>query len=244
MRTFCKWALALAAGVVWAAPARPGEKDDLPGQTTFQLLLLRQKSVQQELKITPGLAKKIHAFTNEEHQEFLKALKLGKEEGLKRILELRQANQKFLEDNLSAAQRKRLGQIYLQVTGLHQLTRPEVVKALKLTEAQQAKFKEMHTAAHKKFIEIVEGKDRKERNAKLAELRVEVNKAIVAVLTDKQKAKAKEVVGEPFTGELLFEEDDGPSSSATPTWRSAPAVGAARFPLQERRMTCGLNAVA
>src|SRR5215831_13981941 len=122
MRIFCKWALVLAVlavPVVWVAPARSGEKDDVPGPTTGQLLLLRQKSVQKELNISPELAKKIHEFTNKEYEEFNKALKLGKEKGLKKILELRQVNQKFLEDNLSAAQRKRLGQIYLQVTALH-----------------------------------------------------------------------------------------------------------------------------
>src|SRR5262249_43675733 len=163
-----------AAVVVWAAPARSGGQDDVPGRTTSQLLLLRQKSVQQELKITPELAKKIHEFTNKEYEAFQKALKLGKEEGEKKILELRQGNQKFLEDNLSAAQRKRLEQIYLQVTALHQLTQPEAAKALNLTEAQQTKFKEMHKEARKKFIEIAEAKDREGRNKKLAKLREEV----------------------------------------------------------------------
>jgi hypothetical protein len=186
------------------------------------LLLLRQKSVQQELKITPELAKKIHEFTNKEYEAFQKAIKLGKEEGLKKILELRQANQKFLEDNLSEAQRKRLGQIYLQVTALHQLTQPEAAKVLNLTEAQQAKFKEMHKEARKKFIEILEGKDREARNAKLAKLRAEVYQAIGDVLTDAQKAKARELVGERFTGELLLEEPDGPTSSADPVWRASP----------------------
>ena len=74
MRTFCKWALVLAAGAVWAAPARAGGQDDVPGKRTFQLLLLRQKSVQEELKVTPELARKIQEFTNKESEAFLKAL--------------------------------------------------------------------------------------------------------------------------------------------------------------------------
>ena len=240
MRTFCKWALVLAAGAVWAAPARSGEKaqggdiDAIPGRTTFQLLLLRQKSVQEELKVTPELAGKIREFTNKEHEEFNKARKLGKEEALKKILELRQANQKFLEDNLSAAQRKRLEQIYLQVTALHQLTQPEAAKALNLTEAQQTKFKAMHEEAHKKFIAILEAKeDRDARHRKLKQLREEVYKAIGEVLTAEQKAKVRELVGEEFRGELQFEEPDGPTSlSSPPAWRIAPAVGVARSPLR------------
>jgi hypothetical protein len=222
MRTFCKWALALAVPALWVAPARAGEQEDVPDRTVGRLLLLRQKSVQQELKIGPDLAKKIHDFTNQEYAEFKKALKLGKEARLKKIVELGEANKKFLEDSLSEAQRKRLGQIYLQVTALHQLTRPEVVKALNLTEAQQTKFKEMHAAARKKFIAIVEAKDREERHAKLAALRAEVYKAIGAVLTDEQKVKVKEAVGEPFMGELRFEDPDGPTSSSGPAWRALP----------------------
>jgi hypothetical protein len=245
MRTFCKWALVLAVPAVWVAPARPGEKDDLPGPTTGQLLLLRQKSVQKELNISPELAKKIHEFTNKEYEEFRKALKLGKAEGTKKIEELRQANRKFLEDNLSAAQRKRLGQIYLQVTALHQLTQPEAAKTLNLTEAQQAKFKAMHAEAHKKFIAILEAKEGREaRHQKLKQLREETYKAIGEVLTAEQKAKAKELVGEPFTGELQFEDPDAPSPSATSGRLAAPSVGAVYALLRRPRVTCDLNTLA
>src|SRR5262245_5230298 len=245
MRTFCKWALVLAVPAVWAAPARPGEKDDVPGKTTFQLLLLRQKSVQQELKVTPELARKVQEFTNKEYEAFQKALKLGKEEAQKKILELRQANQKFLEDNLSEAQRKRLEQIYLQVTALHQLTQPEAAKVLNLTEAQQNKFKEMHAEAHKKFLAILEAKeDREARHKKLAKLREDTYKAIGDVLTDQQKAKARELVGEEFKGELQFEDPEGPNPSAGSARLAAPSVGVARSPLRGPRVTCGLNALA
>jgi Spy/CpxP family protein refolding chaperone len=245
MRTFCQCALVLAVGAVWAAPARAGGQDIVPGKTTSQLLLLRQKSVQQELKITPEQAKKIHEFCNKEHEAFLKAVKLGKEEAEKKILELRAANQKFLEDNLSAEQRKRLGQIYLQVTALHQLTQPEAAKVLNLTEAQQAKFKDMHTEARRKFIAILEAKeDREARHKKLVKLREEVNKAIGEVLTAEQKAKAKELVGEPFTGELIFEDPEGPNPSASSSRLAAPSVGVAHLPLRRPRLTCSLNTLA
>jgi hypothetical protein len=234
MRTCCKWSLALAAVVVWTAPARSGGQDEVPGKTTFQLLLLRQKSVQQELMISPELAKKIYEFTNKEYEAFQKAVKLGKEESEKKILELRQANQKFLEDNLSAAQRKRLVQIYLQVTALQHLTQPEAVKTLNLSEAQQTKFKTMEAEAHKKFLAIIEAKeDREARHKKLKQLREDIYKAIGEVLTAEQKAKAKELVGEEFKGELQFEDPEGPNPSAESTMLSAPAVGVARAPLRK-----------
>lgn len=203
MRTFWTLALALAvpAGCVAAEPAEA----ILPAGTTIQLILLRQKSVQEDLKVTPEVAQKVAEFTTKESEEYQKALKLNETERKAKIEELERANRKFLEDNLSAAQRKRLGQITLQVTGLQQLTRPEVARALNLTEEQQKKFKEMHQEARKEFAGLINSKDREGRNEKLAKLREAYDKKIDDLLTDEQKAKAKEYIGEPFKGKLVFE---------------------------------------
>jgi hypothetical protein len=204
MRTLWKWALVLAIPAGWVAAQQPDES--IPDPTTVQLLLLRQKSVQSELKLGPEFAKKVAEFTNKEADAYLDALKLKDAESKKKIDELDQANKKFIEDNLSPAQRKRLEQIGLQVTGLQHLTRPEGAKALDLTEQQQTKFKELHMEA-RKLLEIIIT-DKEGRNEKLAKLRKEVDSKILAILTDAQKKKAREIVGEPFTGELLFEEWD------------------------------------
>ena len=204
MRTLWKWALVLAVPAGWVAAQQPDEM--IPDATTIQLLLLRQKSVQNELKLAPDFAKKIIDFTNKEADAYLEALKLKDAESKKKIEELEKTNKKFIEDNLTAAQRKRLEQIALQVTGLQQLTRPEVAKMLDLSEQQQSKFKELHKEARKHLEDIIMSKEG--RNEKLAKLRKEVDSKILAVLTDAQKKKAREYVGEPFTGELLFEEWD------------------------------------
>jgi hypothetical protein len=243
MRTFCKWALVLAVPAVCVAPARPGEQPAVPNKTTTQLLLLRQKSVQEDLKVSPELARKILAFTNKEYDAAKKAMKLSEEDRKAKFDELEQRNKKFLKDNLTAAQRKRLEQIRLQVTGLQQLTRPEVARALNLTDEQQQKFKRMQKEARKKLLAILAAKG-EGRNEKLAKLRAEVNKAIGTVLTDEQKAKAKEVVGEPFTGELLFEDPEGPTSSLSPGRPAWPSAPAARSPVWAARTTWGLNAAA
>jgi hypothetical protein len=125
--------MVLAVPVFFVPAALAADQND-PEGATVQLMLLRQKSVQEELKIAPDLAKKIHDFTGMEHDEFLKAITLAKEQEEKKLKELAAANEKFLIDNLSAAQRKRLAQITMQVTGLRQLMRPEIAKALELTE--------------------------------------------------------------------------------------------------------------
>ena len=204
MRTLWKWALVLAVPAGWVAAQQ--DEDLVPDRTTVQLLLLRQKSVQDELKLAPDLVKKIVDFTDKEAEAYAKAQASGEDERKKKEDALESDNKKFIEDNLSAAQRKRLDQIYLQVTGLQQLTRPEAAKALNLTEDQQTKFKAMRKEARKLLEEILEAKGSEGRNEKLAKLRAEIDKKIGAVLTDEQKTKAREIVGEPFRGELLFEE--------------------------------------
>jgi hypothetical protein len=204
MRTL-KWFLVLAIPALWVAAARPQERS-LPERTTIELLLLRQKSVQQELKVNPALAKKVAEFTHKQREAFGEALNLGVEERRQKLMELGKENKQFLDDNLTPAQRKRLLEITLQVTGLHELNRPEVAKALNLTEEQQQKFKEMQKQHRKELAEIFQTKERESRNEKLAKLREDTRNKVRAILTDDQKTKAKELVGEPFRGEIVLEE--------------------------------------
>jgi hypothetical protein len=204
MRTL-KWALVLVVPVVWVAAARPADEDE-PAGTTAELLLLRQKSVQQELKLSPEVVRKVLDFTDKESEAYGQALKGNKDELQKKSDELEKEEKKFLEDNLSAEQIKRLDQITWQVTALRQLQRPEVARALNLTEEQRAKFKEMHKEAAKELEAILTAKDKEGRNEKLAKLREDTDKKIEAILTDEQRAKAKEFVGEPFKGEIVIED--------------------------------------
>jgi Spy/CpxP family protein refolding chaperone len=206
MRTL-QWVLALAVPVLLAAADQPAEQL-APDDVTVHLILLRQKSVQDELKLTPELVKKITEFTTKEYEAFQKAMQLGDKERDAKLEELEKENQKFLTDNLTPAQNKRLDQITMQVTGLQQLTRPDVAKLLNLTEAQQQKFKEMQKEARKELEEIIGAKDRAGRNEKLAKLRADIDNKVEAALTPEQKEKAREIVGEPFKGKILLEEPE------------------------------------
>jgi Spy/CpxP family protein refolding chaperone len=209
MRTL-KWILVLAIPVLWTAVARPQERS-VPERTTIELLLLRQKSVQQELKVSPALAKKVAEFTHKQREAFGEALNLGVEQRRQKLMELAKENKQFLDDNLTPAQRKRLFAITLQVTGLHELNRSEVATALKLTEEQQQKFKELQQQHRKELAAIFQTKERESRNEKLGKLREDTRNKIRAILTDEQKAKVRELVGEPFRGEIVLEEDESGS---------------------------------
>ena len=174
------WAMILAISALGFAEP-PAPEFALPSDTTVKLLLLRQKSVQEELKLSDELCKKITEYENKEHEKFIAA-------------------------NLSEAQRKRLDQITMQVFGLRFLTRPKAVEVLKLSAEQQEKFKKLHEEARKELAAIVEDKDQEGKNEKLAKLRADIDKKVEAILTDEQKEIARSYVGEPFKGKIVLEE--------------------------------------
>jgi hypothetical protein len=159
MRTFIKWAVVLLVPAVWVATAWPADPE-FPSGATVKLLLLRQKSVQKELELSADVVQKIAAFTNAESEEAGKALKLGEAARKEEFEKLARKNEKFLTDNLTAKQAKRLDQIFMQFSALTQLTRPEVVKELKLSDEQVKKLKDMQTEGRKALAELFESKER------------------------------------------------------------------------------------
>jgi hypothetical protein len=207
MRAIWTCSLILAVPVVLRAADPPAEPL-IPEGPTIHLILLRQKSVQEDLKLSPDVVKKIMEFTKKEHEAFRNALTLGEKDREAKIEELDKANQKFLEDNLSAAQRKRLDQIHMHVLGLRQLMRPEIAKVLELTPEQQDKVKAMQKDAAKEFEGVLEIKNREARHEKLAKLRADIDKKVEALLTDKQIEKAKVLLGEPFKGAIVIEDPE------------------------------------
>src|SRR5262245_23628020 len=200
------WAMILAVSALGFAEP-PAEEFALPSDTTVKLLLLRQKSVQEELKLPPEFCKKLADYTVKEHEEYQKSLKLNAAEREKKHDQLEKEHEKFMADNLSEAQRKRLDQITMQVIGLRILTRPKAAEVLKLTAEQQEKFKKLHEEARKDLAALMEAKDGGDKNEKLAKFRAEIDKKVEAILTDEQKEIARAHVGEPFKGKLVIEED-------------------------------------
>jgi hypothetical protein len=203
MRTL-KWVLVLTIPAFWVSAARPAEKV-VPEGTTVQLLLLRQKSVQEELKLSPDGVKKIMDFTTKQAHAFGAALKLGKTERRAKIKELGNENKQFLATTLTPEQNKRLTQITLQVTGLHQLSRPEVAKVLKLTKDQKQRIKAIQKEMRPKLAQLVHAKSPETRKQLFEKFRGELRKKVRAVLTKSQKAKVKRIVGEPFNGDIVIE---------------------------------------
>jgi hypothetical protein len=205
MRTFSKWAVVLLVAAVFTATAR-AEEEGVPQGTTVKLLLLRQKSVQKELGLTPETAQKIMAFTNAQGEAARKALEQTGEARKQEFEKLAKQNEQFLADNLTAQQGKRLDQITMQFTALTQLLKPETVKELKLSDEQVQKLKDLQGDARKLLVDLLSA--REGRSEKLAKLREETRTKILAVLTDEQKEKVREMAGAPFEGEIVIEDPE------------------------------------
>jgi hypothetical protein len=202
-----KWALVLVVPAVFGATARPADEPAVPEGTTVKLLLLRQKSVQQELGLDADTIQKIMAFTNAQSEAGKKAL--GQGEAPARVFdELARKNEQFLTETLNAKQNKRLDQITLQFTALHQLTKPEMIKELNLSDEQVQKIKEFQKEARKALVALLYAREREGRSEKLAKLRAETRARVLDLMTDEQKMKIAEMAGPQFKGEIVFEEPD------------------------------------
>jgi hypothetical protein len=209
MRSCRMWTLALAAVIAWA-PTRAAADEKpkpVPEEGSLQVVLLRHKSVRDDLKLTHREARKIHEFTEEQWKkaERVEELPDAKERDRK-YDEMTKENEQFLDEVLTAAQRKRLHQITLQVAGLLWITRPDVAAELKLTDEQKKKAVEYQQEARKEMEELLHSTTRRDRHAELRKLHEASKKRLLELLTDDQETKYHEMLGHPFRGELRFDE--------------------------------------
>ena len=63
-------------------------------------------------------------------------------------------------------------------------------------------------SAPKRNGKLSHSKERESRNEKLAKLREDTRDKVRAILTDEQKEKVRELLGEPFNGAIVFEEEE------------------------------------
>jgi Spy/CpxP family protein refolding chaperone len=199
--------LVLLAAAFLAVPVFSADDDHhlIATEETVEMVLLRQKSVQHELKVTPDEARKIHEHCSRQWKKAEELAKAGKEEREKKFDAMAEENERFLKDCLKPEQRKRLKQIAMQRAGLLWIARSDVASNLGLSAEQKQKVKELHKEAHKEALEILrsnEGKMVKKEH--LREMRMKDRRRLMAVLTDEQKRKWKEMIGDEFKGELEF----------------------------------------
>jgi hypothetical protein len=197
-----KWAVAVFFLSTVVAMA---QEPNVPEGATVKLLLLRQKSVQKELNLGADAAKKITDFTNAQAEAAGKALEMPEAARKDAFAKLAAQNEKFIADNLDDKQEKRLDQITIQCTAFTHLLKAEVVKDLKLSDDQVKKCKDLQTEARKGLVDLIKSKEAG-KSEKFAKLRTDLRTKLTGLLNDDQKKKVREIAGEPFEGEIVFED--------------------------------------
>ena len=203
MRTFGKLMLGFGALALMAAPAWAQQ-----GRGGFGMgggaMLLTNKSVQKELKVTDEQAPKLEAFANEtreKNRERFQGLQdATPEERASKMREAQAEMHKGLDGILKPEQVKRFKQVELQVAGARAYAMPQVQEALKLTDDQKSKVREISQeameASRSAFSDA--GDDRAAAMKKVTEINKEANTKAAALLTEDQKKSWKELVGDPF----------------------------------------------
>jgi hypothetical protein len=226
MRTFGKMVLACGLVGLLVAPAqaqRPGGGRGLGmgGGPGGGVMLLTNKSVQQELKVDDTQAEKLNSFAQglreKQGEQFQKLQDLSPEERRAKMQELGQAMaaevRKGLTDLLKPEQVKRFDQIQLQQMGvLGAIMMPRVQEALNPTDDQKSKLRSIMEEQQEARRELFQGGggggDRQAAMQKMTELQKKGNDKAMAVLTDSQKSSWNELIGAPF--EVKFEPGQGP----------------------------------
>src|SRR5579871_4108263 len=160
MRRLAQVGLTVAVAALLACPAlaqqqqrqRQGGRGQ--GGGSVALVLLRDKGVQQELKLTDDQVKAIDAAAKKQ-ADAIQALRGGDpQEARTKMVELNRETTKTIDDTLKADQKKRLRQLELQQRGLSALAAPAnarnpnaqastLAKDLNITEAQQKQIQDI-----------------------------------------------------------------------------------------------------
>jgi Spy/CpxP family protein refolding chaperone len=204
------------------------------GGGTGPAQLVRSKTVKAELKVTDEQASKLDEWAKEFQG---KMFEMMKDSGISKDTPREEMGKKMAEMNakvtdeaykqigtvLKEEQVKRLRQIDVQVAGPNAFTRKDVQDALKPTDEQKAKFREINAAAQKERQELRQeygiggrpgggggkGPDQAkmaEYNKKSAALDAETMTKISALLTDDQKKEWTGLIGEKVDVAKIQEE--------------------------------------
>jgi hypothetical protein len=181
--------------VVLAGPA-PAQ---FAGQGVGAKFLLFNKSVQDELKLTPDQLNKLRADAETVLGGFkdqLTRLKEMETQARAKIMSMvNDKTTKIVTTVLDKEQVKRLREIDLQQRGPLALFDEDVRKNLNITEEQVNKAKTIADTSFQDLHKAYEAKDEK----KMTEILQAANQQVTDILTPEQKKTWQEMTGRPFT---------------------------------------------
>jgi serine/threonine protein kinase len=173
-----------------------------------KLFLLSHKSVQDDLHVTDEQRQRITPLDEARREAFHEFRHRSPEEFRRKLDELN-AQEKLLDGILSPEQSARLSQIELQRRGTLAFNDPAVANALALSPEQKQKVRMIQDEA---VASLGDQPRPGPRGKKSDDWGKALKEQLLGVLTDEQKAKWKELTGEPFKGEIRH----GPSGGHGP----------------------------
>ena len=209
MRRLRNWTLAVVTLALCASTARSQQTTSpmVPEEGALHVMLLRQKCIRDELKLTDDEAKAIRTHNNHQYKRAHEIDKMPRDQQDAQYQMLTRENEQFLGRVLEPSQRKRLDEITLQVAGLLMATSPRVAAQLNLTEDQKAHLRRHQQTARHELSQALESRSQEEREKKIHELRKTSRKNLDDVLTDVQEAKWKAMAGEKFEGKFDYDSE-------------------------------------
>jgi len=202
MHTQSKIALGMLLFALCTVPLVAAPPRAVPEEGALEVVLLRQQSVQKELKLNESEVEKIHKHCAKQWEKAQQIVELAEPERDNKFNQLTKENEQFVESTLNKDQRKRLHEIMFQIAGLLCLSRPDVEAKLNLTEEQKRRIPQLQKQARQEMEEVIHDAKKEEKRAKLKELRETSRTRVKELLTDAQEAKWKEMTGAPFQGDL------------------------------------------
>ena len=213
-------------------------------------LLFMDPAVQHELAAgsteqQAAMTRLSEAFAHQQGELLKDYLHLSREQRNARWAEMMRENELRIAAVLTPGQLKRLQQIALQQQFVRAFDDPRVVDALQLTSAQHD---QIHSIQDESSLAILNRwpNDPKDSRKLLEQTwRTNIGR-IVELLTPEQAAVWKELIGEPFEGELRFRPPGGWGPPPLTSVRTKPARGCSKVcdaPEQIQTVPCSQTAL-
>lgn len=165
-----------------------------------ELSLLTQKSVQEDLKLSPEQAQGVSRLLGKRRDAIRNFRNLSPEEWRAKFQEL-EDQEASLATLLQAEQSTRLRQIAVQLRGTDAYNDPDIAKALELSHEQKEKIRLLQDEARlTAWAEFASGEMRDSDRRRMEDAWRSTREQIQALLSDGQKERWKELTGEPFKG--------------------------------------------
>jgi Spy/CpxP family protein refolding chaperone len=203
MRALATLLTLLAAGaLVVAAEKTTLKMENQPMGGPPPLFLLQQKDVQKDLKLTSDQLGKVKEAYDKQKQDAQALRELQGDARQERVRELMRADQKTMHEILQPDQQKRLRQIMLQEQGAPAFAHPRVTRELNISDDQEQKIEDLLDTAGRKMHSLYRNGQESSARQQAEDLDKQTTTSILDVLTPEQRMKWKQLVGEPFHGEI------------------------------------------